>query len=209
MMTKTVAAILVATSLAAPTGPARATELTAGVAQTVLLDGRCEAAEWARAARLDLGSGASLLVQEDADHVFVCVRGPAGGLNTLDLYLVTDRAPVPVDLHVSAQVGERTLTQSGWPDWQWRNQTGWYGTPVPFAGMTDLEGAPRPAFARDTDRELQLSKARFGPLPWRIRVDVQVMGPERKASALYPPESTAETPVNWLIVKPSAPRRAR
>jgi hypothetical protein len=197
-MTRRAAIVLVAALVFAS---AQAAELTAGVAHVVLLDGRCETTEWARAGRLDLGAGATLLVQEDADHVFVCVRGPPGGLNMLDLYLVSDRVATPVDLHVSAQVGERTLTQTGWPDWTWRNQAGWYGTPVPFAGMT-TDG--RPDFARDTDRELQLSKARFGALPWRIRVDVQFMGADRKLNALYPVDSIAEAPVNWLVVKSSS-----
>jgi hypothetical protein len=182
---------------------ANAGELAAGMAGRVLLDGRCEADEWARAGRLDLGRGATLLMQETTEDVFLCLRGPAGGLNTLDLYVVSPRAPTPADLHVSAQVGERVLTPAGWPDWQWRNQQGWYGTQVPFAGVTTVDGQMRPDFATGTDRELQLSKARFGPLPWRVRVELRTMGADRKGSVIYPDGTKAEDPTGWLVLTPA------
>jgi hypothetical protein len=176
------------------------------VRTNLLLDARCEAAEWSKAARLDLGAGATLLAQQDAQNVYLCLQGPrTGGMNTTDLFVVTPRVTTPLDLHVSAQVGERSLTAQGWPDWQWRNHAGWHGAVVPFAGVKSVDGRNVPDFAPDTDREFQLSKTRFGALPWRVRVELRALGSDRKGSVVFPDGTSAENADGWLVLKSARP----
>lgn len=161
-----------------------------------VLDGRCEEAAWERAATLDLGQGAILMALHDAERVYVCVRPTSQGLGTLDLNLATANGEV-INLHVSAQVGERVLGADGhWPEFEWRNNDGWYGVPVPLSGFAN----GRPEFARGTAREMALDKARFGPLPWRIRIDMREVGAERASGVVFPAGAAEMEPEGWLMM---------
>ena len=128
-----------------------------------LLDGRCGDSEWTGAARTPLGSGVTLLAQDNGAAVLLCLLLPPGSLGTYDLYLEAGDGTL-YNLHSSAQNGERVFAGGAWPEqWHWRNNKGWFGPPVPFAGFdAEPDGSQSVAFAPQESRELEIRKARFG-----------------------------------------------
>lgn len=96
---------------------------------TVLLDTRCDDAEWRDASRTAIGNGTELWMQQNATFVYFCVPLPPDSYGTMDLYVQSAATTMPVNLHASAQVGERQKTAAGWPDWAFGNQRDWYSRP--------------------------------------------------------------------------------
>jgi hypothetical protein len=171
------------------------------IERPLLLDGRCDVTEWRGAAELDVGGGVRLLARQDREYVYLCLRLPPSSLGTLDLWLETQPGAAPVNLHISAQVGERTKGPQGWPEWRFGNQQGWYGPPVAFSGMDRApDGGRQGRFADSAARELQLSKARFGAGPWRARLEVRALGPDREGAVIYPAASGEDSPDGWLML---------
>lgn len=129
----------------------------------VLLDGRCDAAEYAKAERRDLGQGVTLHAVHDEHFITLCATLPPDSLGTMDLYLQAPEGGPTTNLHISAQVGERTYAEGEDPEWQWGNHQGWYGPPVAFSGAAVRpDGTPRVTFADARGREIRLSKLRQG-----------------------------------------------
>jgi hypothetical protein len=182
---------------------ARAMRVQAVPAGPILLDGRCDEAAWAKAAPTALDDGLTLSAVADRDSVTVCWRFPAQTLS-LDLYIEDARGQLH-DLHISAQTGERTRTAQGWPDWKAFGQHhGWYGPPFAFSGFkTDESGTRRIVFAPQPYRELQLTKARFGPGPWRVMVEAQAMEPGAEI-VRYPAEASPDDPATWGRLDPGS-----
>lgn len=172
--------------------------LPVGLGSNILQDGHCREEAWAGAKPTDLGNGVTLLAMQDDMRAYLCVIPPKGSLGTMDLYVAAGKGHI-VDLHVSAQVGERTLTTSGWPDYQWNNFVDWYGTPVPFMGLTSSQaGTVQPQFEEDTDRELAIEKRKFGAGPWRLRFEVRALGPNRTGRVVFPAGTSETDSANWL-----------
>jgi len=162
----------------------------------LLLDARCDAAEYAGAARQDLGGGVSLQARHDSHYLVLCLSLPPDSFGSLDLY-VRGADGALHNLHVSAQIGERTRGPGGWPAWRFGNAQGWYGPPVAFRGLaTDASGRARADFTPSAARELQLPRARFGPGPWRVRVELNALG-AGNTSLVFPAGSTDADPAGW------------
>lgn len=174
--------------------------LAIGSAGPVLLDGRCEADEWAGAARHRIGDAITLMLQQDARFLHVCVISPDESMNTLDIYLRAADRPALVNLHASAQVGQRVRGPDGWPDYQWWNHEGWYSPAVPFIGLQRDGERVRPQFKSGVPREMQIDKARFGAFPWKVMF---VIGGERDAEGNwinrhYPEGAGIDATDGWL-----------
>lgn len=174
--------------------------LSIGDAGPVLLDGRCEAGEWADAARHAVSDRISLLLQQDERFLYVCVLSPEESMNTLDVYLQAADRPGLVNLHASAQVGQRTRGEDGWPDYVWWNHEGWYSPAVPYIGIQRDGERVRPQFKPGIPREMQIEKSRFGAYPWRVMF---VVGGERDEAGNWInrrfPESAGEDSTDgWL-----------
>lgn len=167
----------------------------------VVLDGRCAEVEWRGSAAVELGAGVVFRAREDGDQVHLCIQPPTDGLGTLDIHLAAPTAGAPVNLHVSAQVGESVWTPAGWSEIVWLNYDRWYGTPVPLANVEAGPEGPRLRFAPGTARELTLDKSRFGPLPWRIRIEVRSLGPDRQPALVFPDGATVEDPDRWGLLR--------
>lgn len=167
--------------------------------QPVLLDGLCPEGEWALAKRVELGGGATLLAQADASFLSFCVLLPPESAGAMDVY-VDGLLDPPVDLHLSAQVGERTMTEAGtWPEWAgFGNHQGWFGPPVRFnvTGRTPL-GERTVVFQPSASRELQLSSRRFGDGPWKIMIQLHAVGPGMANEIVWPKGAKADTPETW------------
>ena len=119
----------------------------------------------------------SVLLFQDEDYVWICYALPAESYGTLDLVVDSPGLTSPMNLHVSAQLGE---WRAGHPDEapqdsdsdRWWKIEGWWSNAVSFNGMRETDEGPRVNFQWSEGRELQLSKARFGRGTWRLRFSI-------------------------------------
>jgi hypothetical protein len=167
----------------------------------VLLDARCPTQEWSAATRVDVGSGVSLLSQQDAHFVSLCLTLPAESLGTIDLYLLPEGASEPHNLHVSAQIGERQKTGGKWPDWTWGNNQGWASPVVPFRGLATEEGKPRLQWGSSEGREIQISRARFTGRRWKFMFELRALGPAREGQVVFPRGALPDDAATWAVLE--------
>lgn len=163
----------------------------------VLLDGRCDPSEYARSESRSLDHGVIFHAMHDEDFITLCAELPPDSLGTMDLYLQSpDGGPI-TNLHISAQVGERTYAEGEDPEWIWGNHRGWYGPPVAFSGTAVRpDGTARANFADAKGREIRLSKARFGKGPWKLRLELRAIGPGKANNLRIPPAEG-----DWTILR--------
>lgn len=143
-----------------------------------LLDGRCDEYAALGAARHAVVPGVDLFVFQDAHYVWLCYTLPADTFGALDLVLAAPTLAAPLNLHVSAQLGEwpagdPAATPKDASSAAWWNQRGWSALPVPFNG-TKPDGAIQ--FRPTPGRELQLGKVRFGRGAWTLRLRIYGVG---------------------------------
>jgi hypothetical protein len=166
-------------------------------ADPVLLDGRCDPAEYAKAETRTLDQGVTFHAMHDEHFITLCAQLPPDSLGTMDLYLQSPGGGPITNLHISAQVGERTYADGEDPEWTWGNHRGWYGPPVAFSGtVVQPDGTPRATFADAQGREIRLSKARFGKGPWKLRLELRAIGPGRANELRIPPAEG-----DWTILR--------
>lgn len=169
--------------------------------EPILLDGRCEETQWQSATATPIGADIRLLAMASADYVYLCIPLPTQSLGTLDLFIEHGGA-APINLHVSAQTGERTRTAEGWPDWRgFNNYDRWYGPPVAFAGFTQgADGARMPTFADSAARELQLDRSRFTGDQWRIALQLRALNADRDGALDFPAAADIDNPATWATL---------
>jgi hypothetical protein len=165
-----------------------------------LLDGRCEGDEWRNASRTTIRDGIELLLQQNATQVMLCVPLPPDSYGTMDLYVGSRSVPLPINLHASAQVGERQQTASGWPDWVFGNQRGWYSPPVALARSAVVDGKAQLTFGAVAAREVVIDKEKFGGGPWRMMIEIRALGADKKGSAQFPAGASSTDSAGWAIV---------
>ena len=156
---------------------------TKGKADYPLLDGVCDEYPALAHARHRIADDVDLYLFQDRDYVWLCYTLPPDSFGMADLTLAAPGLEAPLNLHVSAQLGEwpanRPEAAPAGPDSPlWWNHRGWSGTTVPFNGAkASLDAAGKPKvdynFRRTRGRELQLSKARFGRGEWRWHIDIR------------------------------------
>lgn len=176
---------------------AATTILTGRAAAPPLLDGQCPAAEWRGAVRTPIGGGVTLLAQEDARAIYLCLELPPSSLGTFDLYL-QDRAGALHNLHSSAQVGERTRTDGAWPAWRFGNHRGWFSPPVPFTGYQGSGDQRLARFGEQASREVAILKSRFElATRWRLMIEVRALGADRLGGVTFPADGVPDRPESW------------
>lgn len=175
---------------------------------SVLVDTRCDDAEWRDAIRVPVAEASVLLAQQDAERVYLCVPLPAQSYGTMDLYVWPDGAPQPVNLHASAQVGERTRTDAGWPAWVFGNERGWYSPPVALAEATVDNGRARLRFQPVSAREIAIDKQKFGPGPWRVLLELRALGADKQGVLRVPANGQAESRDTWAALDLTSAGRA-
>ncbi|MGE0596236.1 MAG: hypothetical protein AB7P07_07720 [Hyphomonadaceae bacterium] len=180
-------------------GLALALALTAAPAGgPILLDGACSEPAWSDAETTPIGEGLELKAMADADYLFLCIPLPPQSLGTLDLY-IDSGSGAPVNLHVSAQTGERTRGEEGWPEWSgFNNYDRWYGPPVAFAGFTaQSDGTRALTFADSAARELQLDRSRFGGDVWRVALQLRALNADQTGTLDYPVNADIDDSSTW------------
>lgn len=134
--------------------------------RAVMIDGEIAPAEWAKAGRLALGPSLTLYAQQTEDYVYLAVQPEKAAFLAVDLYLQPANGP-EINLHASAKLGERLRDGGKWPAWKWWNHHGWTAN---FARATSFD---KREFLPDAAREFQITKERFGPGPWKVRIELE------------------------------------
>lgn len=142
-----------------------------------LVDGDCSDYRLPGTRTFPVAPGVELHVAEDEHFVWFCYTYPAGSMAQLDMTLKTARLAEPLNLHVSAQLGE-------WPARKpelapadpnsdlWWNTRGWTANTLHINGMDTSGPAPRYRWKHTPARELQLSKQRFGGGRWEFALAI-------------------------------------
>lgn len=167
----------------------------------VLVDGQLSAGEWEDAAVVPVADGVRLLFRQVAGHVYLAVDVPDRVPRPVDLYLQAEGG-MPVQLHASAQLGERDLPPAGWapgePAFCPGNPVGW----VASVARVDAERPEDLPFAARTHPadgvEIQLLRSRFPGRIWRLAVHVGAFTGSRDAW-LWPAGATAD-PRSWAVI---------
>jgi hypothetical protein len=142
-----------------------------------MVDGDC--AEYAKlpAKHIKVADGITLHVYDNEDYVWMCYTYPDGSLGMLDMKLKTDKLTSPLNLHVSAQLGEwpadrDDLVPKSAESNQWWNISGWTANNVWANGIDTSGPQPRIRLRNARARELQLSKERFGHGDWQFSMAI-------------------------------------
>ncbi len=165
----------------------------------ILMDGKCDDSEWRDAMEAAVAPGHVLRVKRTERYVFMCITYPDDSFGTLEGYVTTARQTTPLNIHVSAKVGDRLWTEEGWPRFEWWAAEGWWSNAVRYNSFEDGEqrflGAPA--------REIQFDLDHFGREDWRIMFDMYY---GRRDDGTYdtvplPVGSTFEDPASWLELR--------
>lgn len=163
-----------------------------------LLDGACDEYPALAQAKYEVSDDITLYLFQDRDYVWLCYTLPENSFGMADLVVDAPALDAPLNLHVSAQLGE---WPAGKPEAapasadsaQWWNHRGWTGATVRFNGAkAELDDAGKPRvdynFRLSPARELQLSKQRFGRGQWRWHIDIRNVadGKGGQASLRFP-----------------------
>lgn len=166
-----------------------AAELRVPRGEPVLADGRCDAAEYARAARERLSDAVELLALRYGDFIALCLRYTPAQANGVDLFIADGDGRLH-NLHASAMLGQRERTADGWPAWTWWNNRGWSANPVRPRDFKTL------AFEPSEATEFVLRRDAFAA-PWRMRIDVHT----REPLVIWPTGSSADDAKDWIALR--------
>ena len=169
----------------------------------VLLDGQLSPDEWSDAVAVPIGGSIRLLVKQTGGHLFLAVATGTRVPRPVDVFL-EDAAGGLHQLHASAQIGERTLPDTLWTDWdrpawRWGNHIDW------IANETKVDSerpSTQPFSARvyPTDgTEFQIRRSRFPGGRWRIRVDVGFY-PGNEGTYTFP-SGAGRAPSTWAVLE--------
>lgn len=125
-----------------------------------------------------IADSVALYIYQDQHFVWLAYSYREGSFGTLDLKLLAPNITDTLNLHVSAQLGEWWLVPDApKPDSPeseyWWNMKDWTANPVWINGMDRSGENVRYRFKNAEGRELQLSKARFGIGPWKIKMNIR------------------------------------
>lgn len=142
-----------------------------------MVDGDCNEYAALGAHQQVVDESVTLSVYQDRHYVWICYTLPAHSFGLLDMRVEGDALPKPVNLHVSAQLGEwpadepDAVPQDPDSDTWWRTH-GWVANWQWFHGVDTSGATPRARFVFARGRELQLSRERFGDGPIHLVLDI-------------------------------------
>ncbi len=134
----------------------------------ILLDGKCVDDEWSDAKTVASNQGHSIRIKRSDRYLFMCIIYPENASGTFEGYLVSEKQPIPLNIHVSAKIGDREWQGDKWPKWDWWAAEGWWSTPSRYNSAQ--EGERR--FLRNPAREIQFDLDHFGRSGWKIMFDL-------------------------------------
>jgi len=159
---------------------------------SVMIDGRFEPREWEKAAKMKVNDSMNLYVKQDAENLYFCIHAatPAPAVLVVDIYLTLNNQLL--NLHASAQLGERTWQQNTYGPWVWWNNTGWMAT------VARIDKFAERKFHRDEAKEFQLRKERFKDKEIRMMFD---MGFPQSMIMKFPAAADTTNTSGWLHLK--------
>jgi hypothetical protein len=167
--------------------PALSQSIKAPEGSMVLIDGRLEPSEWNDARKLELAPGHNLYVKQHPGYVLIAYEHPDAASFSVDLFLKSGSAPV-INLHASAQLGERTMRPDGtFPDWKWRNHTGWTSHVLARVG--------KDGFEEHSVKEFQIRRSKLPGKRWLLRLQVN-----EDATQIYLAGTTLNDPSKWIAI---------
>lgn len=170
-------------------------EVTPKAAGPLLVDGRCTDAAWADAERRMLGHGTDVRFLADAHFVYVCVSPPADSFATLDLFFQTGDGQA-LNLHASAQLGERVKSGAAWPDFEWGNNARWTGNTNRYVDYDRERGRVRFAYAEGRELQIDRSLLGRGVVPM-MAVIQQIRTPDGMATLRFPANADEDNQATW------------
>ena len=149
-----------------------------------IIDGRCEEYKKQKSIQIKMDDFVTLYVYQNQHFVWLCYNNTEGGTGLLDLRIEAPGLKKAMNLHISAQLGEwpadkpeMAPTEGTSADW-W-NHKGWTANTVWFNGYrmrTSETGEEQVANWRNApDREMQISKERFGRGEWKLRFNIYML----------------------------------
>ena len=145
-----------------------------------LMDGRCDEFPSIAQARHEIAEGVTLYQFQDRHYVWFCYTIPEGNFGTMDMQVSAPALEAPLNLHVSAQLGEWRVDRPGDApadpqSERWWNHHGWSGFWTGFNGFEKRPGrdGESPRFRTHPGREIQLDKRRFGRGEWRWSIEIR------------------------------------
>lgn len=143
------------------------------VAAEPMLDGSCAEHLELADSTYEINERMTLYISEREDHVWLCYTVPEGQMGMLDLTVDSPGLERPLNLHVSAQLGEWPAGDPGAvpsvpEDPRWWNVAGWHANTLRFRGARETEQGRYPVFRSAPGREMQLAKSRFGTGEWKL-----------------------------------------
>jgi hypothetical protein len=126
-----------------------------------MLDGACSEYENLKAARVMIDTDLTMQVYQDTDYVWLCIALPPQSFGTIDLQISSQGLPAPLNLHVSAQLGEwradvpGDAPQTAASD-KWWNISKWTANPLQFNGMAKTTTARSRTSATPVDAKFSL-----------------------------------------------------
>lgn len=158
-----------------------------------MVDGDCGEYAALGAQRHVVDADVALSIHQDRHCIRVCCTLPEHSFGMLDMRVESDALAKPLNLHVSAQLGEwpaddpEAAPRSASSDVRWRTRLDGQLAAVSWAGH--LGCIARPAFVHARGREVQLARSRFGSGPVRLVLDIaRIRRADSSDSALRVPE---------------------
>lgn len=143
----------------------RAVSAPVPIGGPVTLDGRIGADEWRDGIRLVAG-GFELIAKASGTDLLLAVRFEEPQAAGVDIFVDTRSGGI-LNLHASAQLGERGVSGGGWIPWAWGNNSRW----------TSHTTSRDPATGRFPDQEGREFKIERALLPAeRVRIRVVIHG---------------------------------
>ena len=167
--------------------------------KAALLDGYCDNDEWQSATEIALPAEAFIYLMYDEDYLYICVKGKAEDITVLDLYIKSSETGLPHKYHLSAQMGEKVLSEKGWEITSKEfGFNGYAGFWVPYAGLEDQENRKNPKFSRGTHRQVQISRKKFPGNMLYIMFGVSaIKHNDEWAEFFFPEKGVAEDYTTW------------
>lgn len=181
----------------------------------VLIDGIFSTDEWTDAAKMKINKSAVLFFKEKLGHVFIGVKLTRLKSPCIDLFITTDKKEI-CQMHVSAQLGERILTEIpepgkgpayrfGWTkDW-YANEVRWDETWLrqmeKSSGKSRDEIFYKAVYPFD-GFEFQIKKSKFNGRIWFFKIRI-ASHPHWDKPILFPSDGELNDLTNWvkLILK--------
>lgn len=191
--------------------PAEGRETPEGSAP-VITDGTFSPGEWDDALRVPVGNSVGLYVKRWRDVVFLGVRGESGAaIGPTELGLAVPGGP-PLKLHVSAQLSENVLPQTGGePPVRWGFTSGWYANEQRWdeaardrmlkEGQTPNDIVRAVSYPSD-GIEFAIRRSKLEGDRWRLRLYASATDGERHGMLTWPPGTEERNTSGWAELRP-------